>query len=161
MSNESLIPPYNPSFQGEDEVKIDIDARRQEFFLMMDSIVQTLKDEKKVDNAYNRLATKIIDSLLWKLFKFFMLLLLIGFLCAGSYCVYYFWIRDDVDSLFSQIVKSFNGIAALLSELINAIKELHNLLLSFGESAKEVVEEVQTHMLNSEDKMDAMLLAIN
>lgn len=164
MATESLIPQqsYNPSCPvAVEEVAIDMSMTRNDMLLIMEDFRDSVKDDKKADTAMTRLAGKIVDSLLWKIFKIMCFLFLAASIVVGCYCVYYFLIREDVDSVFTKINNFFTGLLAVLTKIVQLIEKIHDMLISFGENAKVVVEEMQTHVLNSEDKIDALFMAMN
>lgn len=163
MATEQLIqPPFNPNWQGtKEDVAIDMGITRTDMLIMMDEMLSAVKDEKKVDSAYNRLAVKIVDSLLWKLFKVAIILFIISCTIIGIYCIYYFLIREDVDNIFTKVGNFAHQLVEIFIKLVTLIEKIYDMLVDFGEGAEKVVEEMQTHVLSSEDKLDALVLAIN
>jgi phage-related protein len=164
MATDKLIPQpsYNPSCpQAADEVAIDMGMTRNDMLVIIDEMLTTLKDEKKTDGAYARLANKIVDSLLWKLFKLLTILFVTACVIAGMYCVYYFLIREDVDSVFTKLSKFVNNFVQLVTKLVELIEKIYDMLVGFGEGAEKVVTEMRTHVLNSEEQMDALFMAMN
>lgn len=134
---------------------------KHEFVIIMDEMINTLRDEKRTSNAYDRLASKIIDSLLWKLFKIFTLLVLIASVIVSAYGAYYYFIREDVDNVYTRFVGYLNHFVELITKLVELIEKLYTLLVGFGEGAEKVVHEMKTQVLSSDDAMDAIFLAIN
>jgi len=164
MATEKLIPQpsFNPTCpQAADEVTIDMGMSRNDMLIVMDEMLTVLRDEKKADSAYSRLANKIVDSLLWKLFKLMAFLFVVFCVIVGMYCIYYFMIREDVDNVFTKLSKFVSHFVQLVSKLVELIEKIYDMLVGFGEGAEKVVEEMRTHVLNSEDQMDAIFLAMN
>lgn len=164
MALDRLIPPqpYNPSCPAAvDEIAIDMDYRRSDMLLIMEELVSSVKDDKKTDTAMTRLVSRIVDSLLWKLFKIICMLFVTVCVVVGMYCVYYFWIRDDVDNIFTKVVVFFRDLISILTKIVQLIEKIYDILIDFGEGAEVVVEEMRTHVMTSEDQMDALFMAVN
>lgn len=163
MATEQLIqPPFYPNWRAaREDVAIDVGITRTDMLIMMDEMLNSVRDERKVDSAYSRLAARIVDSLLWKLFKLTVILLIISCTIIGIYCVYYFLIRDDVDNVFTRVGDFANQVIQTFIKLTALIEKIYDMLVDFGEGAEKVVHDMKTHVMNTEDKMDAIVLAMN
>lgn len=163
MALDRLLPPqYTPSSPpAEDEIAIDMEYRRSDVVVMMEEIVRCISDEKKTDTAMTRLASRIVDSLLWKIFKIACVLFVATCVIVGIYCVYYFLIRDDVDNIFTKVSSFIRDFIGILTKIVQLIEKIHDMLIDFGEGAEVVIEEMRTHVMTSEEQMDALFMAMN
>jgi len=139
---------------------VGIEVNRDDVAVLMEEII-ALANTERGSKASQRLADRIVDSFLWKAFKMSIVFIVILVSVSILYFTYLFYIKDDVDNVVDGVRIFVNEIVELMKKLVEILELTYALLDKMSLDVEKAVHDLETQVMNSEDDIDALILAVN